>query len=81
MRYVSHKPVRAPLIRVDDGPEFISKALDRRAHENGVALDFSRSGKPTDDAFVESFNGRLSDECSNAHLFLSLADARAETEA
>ncbi len=46
-------------IRVDNGPEFISKALDRWAYENGVTLDFSRPGKPTDNAFVESFNGRL----------------------
>ena len=68
-------------IRVDHGPEFISKALDRWAYENGVPLDFSRLGKPTDNAFVESFNGRLRDECLNAHWFLSLADARAKIEA
>src|SRR5437762_13300275 len=54
-------------IRVDNGPEFVSKALDRWAYENGVTLDFSRPGKPTDNAFVESFNGRLRDECLNAH--------------
>ena len=46
-------------IRVDNGPEFVSKALDRWAYENAVALDFSRPGTPTDNAFVESFNGRL----------------------
>ena len=63
------------------GPEFISKALDRWAYENGVTLDFSRPGKPTDNAFVESFNGRLRDECLNAHWFLSIADARAKIEA
>ena len=63
------------------GPEFISKALDRWAYENGVTLDFSRPGKPTDNAFVESFNGRLRDECLNSHWFLSLADARAKIEA
>ena len=68
-------------IRVDNGPEFISKALDRWAYENGVTLDFSRPGKPTDNAFVESFNSRLRDECLNAHWFLSLADARAKIEA
>ncbi|WP_420822354.1 IS3 family transposase [Sphingomonas aracearum] len=68
-------------IRVDNGPEFISKALDRWAYENGVTLDFSRPGKPTDNAFVESFNGRLRDECLNSHWFLSLADARAKIEA
>ena len=68
-------------IRVDNGPEFISKALDRWAYENGVILDFSRPGKPTDNAFVESFNGRFRDECLNAHWFLSLADARGKIEA
>ena len=68
-------------ICVDNGPEFLSKALDRWADENSVTLDFSRPGKPTDNAFVESFNGRLRDECLNAHWFLSLADARAKIEA
>lgn len=67
-------------IRVDNGPEFVSKALDRWAYENGVTLDFSRPGKPTDNAFVESFNGRLRDECLNVHWFLSLADARSKIE-
>jgi putative transposase len=64
-------------IRVDNGP----KALDRWAYENEVTLDFSRPGKPTDNAFVESFNGRRRDECLNAHWFLSLADAKAKIEA
>ena len=68
-------------IRVDNGPEFISEALDRWAYENGVTLDFSRPGKPTDNALVESFNGRLRDECLNEHLFLSLAAARRIIEA
>lgn len=63
------------------GPKFISKALDRWAYENGVTLDFSRPGKPTDNAFVESFNGRLRNECLNTHWFLSLADARGKIEA
>jgi transposase InsO family protein len=68
-------------IRVDNGPEFISKALDRWAYENGVTLDFGRPGRPTDNAFVESFNGRLRDECLNTHCFLSLAEARTKIEA
>ena len=68
-------------IRVDNGPEFVSKALDRWAYENAVTLDFSRPGRPTDNAFVESFNGRLRDECLNTHWFLSLADARTKIEA
>ena len=50
-------------------------------YENGVTLDFSRPGNPTDNAFEESFNGRLRDECLNAHWFLSLADARTKIEA
>jgi putative transposase len=67
-------------IQVDNGPEFVSKALDRWAYGNGVTLDFSRPGKPTDNAVVESFNGRLRDECLNANWFLSLADARSKIE-
>ncbi len=55
--------------------------LDRWAYENGVTLDFSRPGKPTDNAFVESFNGRLRDECLNTHWFLSLEDARVKIDA
>ena len=67
-------------IRVNNGPEFISKALDKWAYENGVTLDFSRPGKPTDNAFIESFNGRLRDKCLNVNWFLSLADARDKIE-
>jgi len=67
-------------IRVDNGPEFISKALDQWAHENGVTLDFSRPGKPTDNAFIESFNGSFRDECLNINWFQSLNDARAKIE-
>ena len=68
-------------IRVDNGPEFVSNALDRWAYQNGVVLDFSRPGKPTDNSSIESFNGRLREECLNAHWFLSLDDARAKIEA
>ena len=68
-------------IRVDNGPEFVSRALDHWAYINRVTLDFSRPGKPKDNAFVESFNGRLRDECLNTHWFLSLDDARAKIEA
>jgi putative transposase len=63
-------------IRVDNGPEFAGKALDLWAYSHGVALDFSRPGKPTDNAYVESFNGRFREECLNANWFLSLPDAR-----
>jgi putative transposase len=68
-------------IKADNGSEFISKALDKWAYENGVEIDFSRPGKPTDNAKNESFNGRLREECLNAHWFLSLADARQKIEA
>ncbi len=50
--------------RALNGPEFISKALDHWAYENGVTLDFSRPSKPIDNAFVEAFNSRLRDKCS-----------------
>jgi len=52
-------------IRVDNGPEFISKDIDLWAWMFGVTLDFSWSGQPTDNAFVESFNGKVRAECIN----------------
>jgi putative transposase len=68
-------------IKVDNGSEFISRAMDRWAYEHGVELDFSRPGRPIDNAKVESFNGRLREECLNAHWFLSLQDAQRKIEA
>jgi putative transposase len=68
-------------IKTDNGSEFISKVMDKWAYERGVELDFSRPGKPTDNARVESFNGRLRQECLNAHWFLSLDDAKAKIAA
>jgi len=67
-------------IQVDNGSEFISKVLDKWAYENNVTLDFSRPGKPTDNPFIESFNGSFRDECLNSHRFLSLDDAREKIE-
>ena len=78
---VSSQRGKPQMIRVDNGPEFISRSLDLWAYLNGVKLDFSRTGKPTDNAFIESFNGRLRDECLNQQWFLSLDEARAVTEA
>ncbi len=78
VRRCGHKPAT---IRVDNGPEFISKSLDFWAYWNGVQLDFSRPGKPTDNAFIESFNGKLRGECLNQHWFLSLDDAQEVVEA
>lgn len=67
-------------IRVDQGSEFISRDLDLWAYQNDVTLDFSRPGKPTDNAFIESFNGKFRAECLNAHWFLTLDDARKKME-
>lgn len=65
----------------DNGSEFASHAMDLWAYQNGVKIDFSRPGKPTDNAFVESFNGTLRHECLNAHWFATLADAKALIQA
>lgn len=67
--------------RVDQGSEFISRDLDLWAYQRDVTLDFSRPGKPTDNAFIESFNGKFRAECLNAHWFLTLDDAREKLEA
>jgi putative transposase len=67
-------------IQVDNGSEFISKVLDQWAYENEVTLDFSRPGKPTDNPFIESFNGSFRDECLNVNWFLSLEDAQQKIE-
>ena len=68
-------------IQVDQGSEFISYDPDLRAYLNSVTPDFSRPGKPTDNASVEAFNGEFRQECLSAHWFLSLADAREEVKA
>ena len=65
-------------IKTDNGSEFISKALDKWAYERGIEQDFSRPGKPTDNAMIESFNGRLRQECLNQHWFMSLEDAKSK---
>jgi len=71
----------AGTIRVDQGTEFVSRDLDLWAYQRGVTLDFSQPGKPTDNAFIESFNGKFRAECLNAHWFMSLDDARRKCEA
>jgi putative transposase len=63
-------------ICVDNGSEFKSKVMDQWSYSHGVRLDFSRPGKPTDNAMIEAFNSRFRQECLNEHWFLSLADAR-----
>ena len=67
-------------IKADNGSEFISKVLHKWAYENGVEIDFSRLGAPTDNARNESFNGRFREECPNAHWLLLLDDARCKIE-
>lgn len=68
-------------IRVDNGAVFISKDLDLWAYLHSVTLDFSRLGKSTDNAFIESFNGKVRSECLNTSWFLSLKEAQAKCEA
>jgi transposase InsO family protein len=65
----------------DNGSEFISGLMDQWAYSNGVKIEFSRLGKPTDNAVIESFNGRFREECLNTHWFESLDDARAKIDA
>jgi len=68
-------------LQVDNGSEFISKEMDRWAYENKVVLDFSRPGKPTDNPYIESFNGKFRDEFLSVNWFLDLDDARQKIEA
>lgn len=68
-------------ITVDHGTEFMSRALEDWAYQRGVQLDFIRPGKPVENAFIESFNGRLRDECLNVHQFTSIEDAKTKIEA
>jgi putative transposase len=63
-------------IVVDNGPEFISNALDQWAYGPGVSLECIRPGRPVDNAYMESFNARLRDECLNQHWFLNIGHAR-----
>ena len=72
--------VKPKSIRLDNGPEFIGKELDNWASFNNVTLDFSRKGKPTDNAFCESFNGTFRDECLNINWFMSMKDAEQQIE-
>jgi len=63
-------------IRVDNGTEFYSKAMDQWAYLRNVQLEFIRPGKPVENAYIESFNSRLRDECLNLHLFFGIEDAQ-----
>lgn len=67
-------------IRSDNGPEFISKAVEQWAYEHGVEWHFIAPGKPIENAYIESFNARFRDECLNENWFINLADARQKIE-
>src|SRR6202047_4825010 len=67
-------------ITSDNGSEFAGRAMDYWAHQTGVKLDFIRPGKPVENGYIESFNGRLRDECLNVSLFFSLEDTRQKLE-
>ncbi|MFC1629010.1 IS3 family transposase [Gemmatimonadota bacterium] len=68
------------VIVTDNGPEFTGKALDAWAYQNDVKLDFIDPGKPNQNAFIESFNSKIRDECLNEHWFESLQEARTRIE-
>ena len=68
-------------ISVDNGPEFAGRVLDEWAYRNAINLRFIRPGKPVENAYIESFNGRFRDECLNEHWFESLAEARVMIDA
>lgn len=68
-------------IRIDKGSEFISRDVDLWAYTRSDTLDFSRPGKPTDNAFIVSFNGKFRAECLNQHWSMSLDDADRKCEA
>ena len=74
-RLIETRGTPAKLV-TDNGPEFISRALDAWAYAHGIELHFIEPGKPNQNAYVESFNGRLRDECLNEHWFFSLSQAR-----
>jgi putative transposase len=65
---------------VDNGTEFYSRAMEAWAYQYGVQLDFIRPGRPTENGYIESFNGRLRDECLNVQVFFALADVREKLE-
>ena len=78
-RLARTRPLPAMIV-CDNGPELTGAVLDTWAYQRGVQLHFIRPGKPNENAFVESFNGRMRDECLNEHWFVDLADARAKIE-
>jgi putative transposase len=80
-RVIAGRGAQPNEIVMDNGPEMTSRALDQWAYERGLRLRFIAPGKPVQNAFIESFNGRLRDECLNLNWFLGIADARQIVEA
>ena len=80
-RIITERRALPAEIVMDNGPELTSKALDQWAYDRGVQLRFIDPGKPVQNCYIESFNGRLRDECLNEHWFTSLHDARQIVEA
>jgi putative transposase len=75
-RLIKHRP-KPQAISVDNGTEFVSKSMHAWAYSHDVRRDFIRPGRPMENAFIESFNGRLRDECLNSHVSSSVAEAQA----
>lgn len=75
-RVASERGAYPTAIVCDNGPEFASREMDRWAHQHGVKLDFIDRGRPVQNCFIESFNGRVREECLNLHWFIDVADAR-----
>jgi putative transposase len=67
-------------ICVDNGPQFSGRTLDHWAHQQGIKLQFSRPGKPTDNAMIETFNAKVRAECLDQHWFTSLEEAQEQLE-
>jgi putative transposase len=80
MNHLVARRGRPESITTDNGSEFAGQAMDAWAHQAGVKLDFIRPGRPVQNGYIESFNGRLRDECLNTEIFSSLADAREKLE-
>jgi putative transposase len=78
---IAHRRGRPESILMDNGPEFTSQALDLWAYNRRIGLQFIEPGKPMQNPYVESFNGKFRDECLNEHWFLNLAEAREISEA
>jgi len=78
---LAKRGIKPQVITVDNGPEFSGRVLDEWAHRHGVKLDFIRPGKPVENAYIESFNGKLREECLNLHWFKSIEEAKEKIEA